>query len=148
MSDSLRTQSTIYPGLSYDDPAAAIDWLCRAFGFTKRLVIPGPNGTIVHSELSHGEGVIMVGSARPDENRFSPRSLPGVNQAISVSVDDPDSHFAVAKAAGAEIIQGLEDSDYRSRGYAAKDPEGHHWHFATYRPGGYWNGHPVDSPPD
>ncbi len=98
MSDQPLTPSNIYPSLSYDDATSAIEWLCRAFGFTKKLAVSGPDGSIVHSELSLGPGVIMVSSAKPDKGRLSPRSLAGVNQALCVQIDDPDAHFARAKA--------------------------------------------------
>lgn len=129
----------LYPSLSYQDAPAAIEWLCRAFGFTRRLVVPGPDGTVTHSELSLGPGVIMVSSARPDEGRLSPRDLKGVTQALSVRVDDPDGHFRQAKAAGATIVRELADEDYGSRGYMASDPEGHLWYFGTYKPGAWWD---------
>ncbi|MFN0207103.1 MAG: VOC family protein [Planctomycetota bacterium] len=133
------TPSNIYPSLSYDDAPAAIEWLCRAFGFEKRLVVPGPNGTIRHSELSLGPGVIMVSSIRPEVARVSPRSLNGVvNQALCIQIDDPDEHYARAKAAGATITAELYNAEFGSRGYSAKDPEGNYWHFGTYRPGTYW----------
>lgn len=134
------TPSNIYPSLTYDDAAAAIEWLCRAFGFATRLVVPGADGTIVHSELSLGTGVIMVSSPKPKDGRVSPLGLTGVSQALSVQVDDPDAHFARAKKAGAVIVQKLKDEEYGSRGYMAKDPEGHLWYFGTYRPGAYWDG--------
>lgn len=137
MPDPRPTPSNIYPSLSYDD-APSVEWLCRAFGFTKRLVVPGPDGTIVHSELSLGPGVIMVSSAKPDAGRVSPRSLPAVNQALCVRIDDPDAHYVRAKAAGAAILQELKDEEYGSRGYMAKDPEGNHWYFGTYQPGAHW----------
>jgi len=139
MSDPVQTPANIYPGLSYDDAPAAIEWLCRAFGFTTRLVVPGPDGTIIHSELSLGPGVIMLGSSRPEQGRLSPRSLPGVNQALSVQVDDPDAHHARAVAAGAEILEEVKDQEYGSRSYMVKDLEGHHWCFGTYRPGAHWD---------
>ncbi len=138
MSNS-ESSSNIYPSLTYDDAGAAIEWLCRAFGFTKRLVVPGPNGSIQHSELSLGPGVIMVSPPKPEAGRVSPRSLPAVHQALCVQTDDPDAHYARAKAAGAEILQELRDEDYGSRGYMAKDPEGNHWYFGTYRPGAHWD---------
>jgi uncharacterized glyoxalase superfamily protein PhnB len=47
----------------YEDAAAAIDWLCRAFSFEVRLKIEGDDGGIIHSELTYGEGVVMVGQA-------------------------------------------------------------------------------------
>ena len=140
MSDPTLVPSTIYPTLTYDDATSAIEWLCRVFGFTERLVIPGPDGTIRHSELSLGPGVIMVNSARPDSGRLSPRSLPGVNQGICVQIEDLDTHYAQAKAAGAVILDELKDTEYGSRGYAVEDPEGHQWYFGTYRPGAYWEG--------
>jgi uncharacterized glyoxalase superfamily protein PhnB len=134
------TPSDIYPSLTYDDAPAAIDWLCRAFGFTKRLVVPGTGTSILHSELSLGTGVIMVSSPQPERGHVSPRSLPaGVNQALSVYIEDPDAHLARAVAAGAEVIRELRSEEYGARGYMVKDPEGHQWYFGNYRPGAHWN---------
>ena len=65
VSDPEGVGSDIYPSLSYDGSPAAIEWLCRAFGFTRRLVVPGQDGGIMHSELSLGSGVIMVSSSKP-----------------------------------------------------------------------------------
>lgn len=138
MTEPARASGNICPTLSYDDAPAAIEWLCRAFGFSKRLVVPGPDGGIRHSELSLGGGVIMVSSARPKEDRLSPRSLPGVNQAIAVRIDDPDAHFARAIRAGATVLREPRDEEFGSRGYMVKDLEGHHWYFGTYHPGVYW----------
>jgi uncharacterized glyoxalase superfamily protein PhnB len=50
--------------LRYRDAQAAIEWLCRAFGFEKHLVVPGEGGTIAHAELSFGNGMIMLGSVK------------------------------------------------------------------------------------
>ncbi len=134
-----RTPSTLYPSLSYDDAPAALDWLERAFGFQRRLVVPGPEGTVMHSELSLGSSVVMVSSARPDQGRLSPAGLAGVNAALSVFVDDPDAHHARAVEVGANIVEGLVDAEYGARGYLAKDPEGHLWYFGNYRPGAWWD---------
>jgi hypothetical protein len=35
------TPSILHPSLFYDDTPATIEWLCRAFGFRRRLVEPG-----------------------------------------------------------------------------------------------------------
>jgi uncharacterized glyoxalase superfamily protein PhnB len=134
-----RMVGDVYPSLTYDDAAAAIDWLCRAFGFTRRLVVPGADGRIEHSELSLGAAVIMVSSPKPETGRVGPRSLPGVSQALSVRVTDPDSHYLGAQAAGARILRELRDEEYGSRGYMAADPEGHVWYFGTYQPGAHWS---------
>jgi uncharacterized glyoxalase superfamily protein PhnB len=128
----------IYPCLSYRDPNGAMEWLARAFGFVRRAAYTGPDGTVVHAEMSYGPGVIMLGSPKPEKGWVSAKDLPAVNQTIYVIVDDPDAHHARAKAAGAEIVMELRDQEYGSREYTARDPEGHYWSFGTYRPGGDW----------
>jgi uncharacterized glyoxalase superfamily protein PhnB len=138
MPDSYRTQSDIHPSLTYDDAPAAIEWLCRAFGFTKRFVVPGPDNRVEHSELSLGTGVVMISSPKPEDRRLSPKSLAGVAQALSVFVADPDAHYTVAVAAGAEVVRPLQTEEYGARGYMVADPEGHVWYFGNYRPGEYW----------
>lgn len=138
MADTNPIPSNIYPTLSYDDAPAAIEWLCRAFGFEKRLVVPNESGGVRHAELSLGPGVIMVSTARPEERRLGPRSLPGSSMGLCVRVDDPDAHFARAKAAGAEIVRELRDEEYGARGYMARDLEGHGWYFSDYHPGKWW----------
>jgi uncharacterized glyoxalase superfamily protein PhnB len=135
--------SNLYPCLYYDDAPAAIEFLCRAFGFRRRLVVPGENGAVLHSELSF-EGpdgaldVIMVGTADGSRHCISAQRLPGVHQSLCVRVADPDAHHARAVAAGAVVQQPLRDEDYGSRGYMARDPEGQLWYFATYTPGTHW----------
>lgn len=121
----------------YDDPGAAIDWLCRAFGFEARLVVEGDAGSIVHSELTLDEGLIMVGAAARPETAYqrSPKSLDGANtQVLCFHIDDVDAHCAHSRAAGARIVREPTTSDYgedywSDRSYEAVDPEGHHWYF-------------------
>jgi uncharacterized glyoxalase superfamily protein PhnB len=143
MKDTPKGWPRISPSVFYDDAAAAIDWLCRAFGFEVRLKVEGDKGRIEHSELAFGDGLIMVGSIstepqpkRPFRVKFkSPTSLDGANtQSLMVFVDDAEAHCARARAAGAKIFMEPEVHDYgedhwADRSYGAVDPEGHHWWF-------------------
>ena len=138
MATSYRSPSDIYPSLTYNDAPAAMAWLCQAFGFTQRFAVPGDNNQIVHSELSLGTGVIMVSSPKAEDHRVSPQSLNGVAQALSVFVQDPDAHHAIAVAAGAKVVRPLRTEEYGARGYMALDIEGHLWYFGNYRAGEYW----------
>jgi uncharacterized glyoxalase superfamily protein PhnB len=124
----------------YEKPAEAIDWLCNAFGFDVRLKVEGDDGSIVHSELVFGEGVIMVGGAkkhaRPEETcRKSPRAVDGANtQNMMVYVDDVEAHCKRAREAGARIISEPTTTDYgeeywSDRGYEVEDLDGHRWWF-------------------
>jgi len=130
--------SNLFPSLTYADAPAAIEWLCRAFGFTQRLVVPGPDGRVVHSELSLGPGVVMVSSPKPSAGRSAPRPGADVHHALSVYVEDPDAHYERALAAGAQVVHELQDEEYGARGYMATDPGGHLWYFGNYKPGAYW----------
>lgn len=133
-----QTPSDIHPCLTYADAPAAIEWLCRAFGFERRLVVPGPEGTVIHSELSLGTGVVMVSSPKPQDGRLAPGTPGGGRAQMSVWVPDPDAHHARAVAAGARVTRALADEDYGARGYGVDDLEGHHWWFGNYRPGAHW----------
>lgn len=129
----------ISPSIFYDDAAAAIDWLEKAFGFETRLRVEGEGGVIVHSQLGFGDdGLVMVGQAglTPDRPEYrSPRSVDGSNtQALCIFVDDLDAHCAQAREAGAAITSEPTTQDYGpdhwiERTYCARDPEGHTWWF-------------------
>ena len=139
MSTPKETTANIIPGFRYQDAPKAIDWLCRAFGFEKQLVVPGPNDSIAHAQLRYGNGMIMLGSAGKHGGGYDdvvkPPAADGVNtQSLYVIVDDADAHYAEAKAAGADIILDIKDQDYGGRGYTCRDLEGHVWSFGDYDP--------------
>jgi uncharacterized glyoxalase superfamily protein PhnB len=124
----------------YQEAAKAIDWLCQAFGFEVRLKIEGEDGSIVHSELVFGDGLIMVGASKKEpragrEFCKSPRDVGGANtQSMMVYVDDVEAHCKRAREAGARIVMEPKTTDYgeeywSDRGYEAEDFEGHRWWF-------------------
>jgi uncharacterized glyoxalase superfamily protein PhnB len=128
----------LVPCLRYADAPAAIDWLDRAFGFSRQLVVENADGTIAHAQLALGDDLIMVGSSgngSPYGALFrSPGGVGGVTAGIYVQVEDADALFARALAAGAEILLPLVDQDYGGRDFTCRDPEGHVWTFGTYDP--------------
>jgi uncharacterized glyoxalase superfamily protein PhnB len=140
MSGPKDTTVNVVSSLRYQDAPKAIDWLCRAFGFERHLVVPGDADSIAHAQLTYGNGMIMLGSSGThgggfDELVKAPGELGGVGtQSIYVIVADPDAHLARARAAGAEIVLDIEDKDYGGRGYTCRDPEGHVWSFGDYDP--------------
>jgi uncharacterized glyoxalase superfamily protein PhnB len=113
---------------------AALDWLERAFGFERSMLITDQDGNLGHAQMSYGNGYIMVGTEWTADHR-SPASIGGKNtQTVHVHVaGDVDAHCAQARAAGAKIVQEPEDQFYGDRTYRAVDPEGHIWTFAEAR---------------
>jgi uncharacterized glyoxalase superfamily protein PhnB len=132
------TKATVIPCLRYRDAPAAIEWLCRVFGFEKQMVVPGENGTIAHAQLSFGNGMIMVGSVQDTvygRLMKQPDEIGGAEtQSSYVIVSDADAIYGRAKAAQSEIVVDIKDEDYGGRGFTCRDLEGHHWTFGTYDP--------------
>ena len=138
-SPAANTTSTIIPSLRYRNALAAIDWLCRAFGFEKQAVYAGDDGVVQHAQLTFGNGMIMLGSVSNDnewgKRIAQPDEIGGrETQCACVIVADADAHYARAKLAGAVIVDELEAKDYGGKGYSCRDPEGHLWWFGTYDP--------------
>lgn len=127
--------------LFYDDVAAAIAWICRAFAFDVRRKVEGEGGQIALAELVFGEGLILVRSAVSAAAGMaslpcrSPRARGSEStQALWIQVDDVNLHCHRARAAGATILQEPAPRDHgdehgSERTYCAQDLEGHVWCF-------------------
>jgi uncharacterized glyoxalase superfamily protein PhnB len=106
--------------LYYEDPVAAAHWLQRVFQLRSWTdVLETAEGTWV--ELHHGDVAILL-----FKGDAAGRDMPWVY------VDDLDTHFAHAEAAGATIVSAIHQSGYRA--YEAEDLEGRRWTFAQARP--------------
>lgn len=123
------TMQAIVPALSYQDAPAAIEFLCRAFGFEELYRLEMPGGSIGHAELAYAGHTVSLATAWPEGGLGSPQDLPHLHACIQVYVDDVDAHYERAKAEGVEIIEELADQFYGDRTYRAHDLEGHRWWF-------------------
>lgn len=119
------------PSVIYRDKRAAIEWLRQAFGFEVSNLLTDSQGNIAHAEMSHGDGLVMVGDEWVDWAK-SPASIGGKNtQRIHVHLESGiDEHCEHARRAGAKIVMEPHDQFYGDRTYVAQDPDGHHWTFA------------------
>src|SRR5688572_4569710 len=131
--------SSLISCLGYKDADAAVEWLCRAFGFQEHAVYRDDAGKVMHAELTFGNGMVMLGPDQGGEfgKRFMtlPERAGGrCTQIVCIIVDDVDAHHERARAAGAEIVMAPQDQSYGGRSYAARDPEGHAWSIGSYDP--------------
>ena len=121
----------VWPTLRANDARGLIRFLVTAFGF-EETVVYGEGDQVDHAQLSWPlGGGVMLGSARPPEGDQWPLQ-PGTFGAYVVC-DDPDVLFERAREAGAEVLIPLTDTDYGSRDFSVRDPEGNRWSFGTYR---------------
>ena len=114
--------------LFYQDPKAALAWLEKAFGFELTMLLEDAEGNVAHSQMSFGNGYVMIGQEWSADHR-SPKSVGGKNtQTVHIQLDtDIDAHFERAKAAGAVIDAEPTTQFYGDRTYRCRDPEGHIW---------------------
>jgi PhnB protein len=134
-----ETTMQIIPMLSYEDGIAAMDWLCRVFGFSEKTRMVDENGRLAHGEIVLGTGMIMLASPSPAYQ--SPKhhrqvceqaarwyEVPYIINGVLVYVEDVENHFQKAKALGAVILSGLEAGGPGLR-YRVEDFEGQRWMF-------------------
>ncbi len=121
---------TVGPVIWYRKPKAAIDWLEAAFGFDRRLVVEGDEGAVHHSELTMGNGYIMV-VGPPHDHVVSPAEFGGRStQSVHIQLTESlDEHCARSRAAGAQIVREPATQPYGDRVYTCLDLEGHPWSF-------------------
>lgn len=132
----------VIPMISYEDPAAAADWLVDAFGFEDAGRWGDPDGRVTHVNLKAGDGMVMLG--HPSDRYESPRrhaescasarewtKSPYIVDGVLVYVDDVRAHHERAVRAGAVVLTEVEDDDtLGQRQYRVEDVEGHRWMFA------------------
>ena len=119
MTNRSMPPGAIIPELAYPDVREAVDWLCRAYGFSERLQI-GKH----RAQLVFGTGSIIVTLRKPDLASTDP------GHAVMVCVTDIDAHYEQATRSGAKITSPPADYPYGERQYSAKDPGGHQWIFS------------------
>lgn len=124
----------LYHTMRCKDAEAMITWLKDVLGFTER-VIYRRDGKVIHGELMFGSSILMLGQNRDNEYTKLVGDLGGRRtDAVYLAVDDPDALHDKVKASGARIEMELRNTEYGSRDFAARDPEGGLWSFGTYWP--------------
>jgi len=124
----MAERSALSSALCYRDPKAALRFLEAAFGFEVVMLIEDDQGALAHSEMRHGDALIMIGNEWTEDHK-SPASIGGKNtQTIHIRVEtDCDAHCERARAAGFEILAEPATQFYGDRTYRCRDPEGHIW---------------------
>jgi PhnB protein len=124
---------TVTPYLVVKDAARALDFYKKAFGATELMRMADPSGKIGHAEIKIGNSPIMLADEFPDMGFRGPQSLGGTPVSILLYVEDVDSRFQQALAAGATTLKPLQDQFYGDRSGTVTDPFGHVWTIATHR---------------
>lgn len=124
---------TATPYLIIGGAAAAIEFYKKAFGATELFRFPAPGGKIGHAEIKIGDSPIMLADEYPEMGYKGPQSLGGSPVSLMIYVEDVDSIFNQAVAAGASVKEAVQDKFYGDRTGTLTDPFGHVWHVSTHK---------------
>jgi PhnB protein len=123
---------SVTPYLIVSGAAAAIDFYARALGATERMRMTGPDGKVGHAEIMVGDSVLMLADEAPERGIRSPKALGGAGVHLLLYVEDVDTRFERAVAAGGRVVRPLADQFYGDRSGTLEDPFGHQWTLATH----------------
>jgi len=124
---------SVTPYLIINGATAALDYYTRAFGAVELFRMPAPEGKIGHAEIKIGDSPIMLADEAPEMGYKSPQSLGGSPVSIMIYVEDVDTVFNRAIAAGGKEQRPVKDQFYGDRSGTLEDPFGHVWHVATHK---------------
>jgi PhnB protein len=124
---------SVTPYLIVDDAKKAIDYYAKAFGATELFRMDGPDGTIGHAELQIGTSRLMLADENPAWGAKSAKAIGGSPVQMMIYVEDCDSMFKKALAAGGTEVRPLQDQFYGDRSGTLNDPFGLSWTISTHK---------------
>jgi len=120
---------TVTPMLTFDECRKAIDWYKQALGAEELSCSTGPDGKVMHAEIRIGDTRMMVHDAMMGNK--GPKELGGSPAGLWVFVEDCDTLFKRAAAAGATVRMLMDDQFWGDRCGTLTDPFGYGWSIAT-----------------
>src|SRR5438067_3993602 len=124
---------TATPYLIVTGAARALEFYKQAFGAIEVVRMAGPAGKVMHAEIKIGDSHIMLADEFPEMDARSPETIGGSPVGIMLYVEDVDSRFRQAVAAGGKVVKPLQDQFYGDRSGTITDPFGHKWTIATHK---------------
>jgi len=126
---------TVTPHLTFDNAAEAIEWYKKALGAVEKGRAVGPDGKIMHAELQIGDSRIMLND--PMMGGKGPKALGGSPASLWIYVEDCDTLFNRATAAGGQVYGGsmgqMADQFWGDRSGTFNDPFGYTWTIASHK---------------
>jgi uncharacterized glyoxalase superfamily protein PhnB len=122
--------TTVTPSITVKDAPKVIEFLKKAFGATEKMRMPGPDGKIMHAEISIGNSVIMMNDEVMGSR--SAQTLGGSPISFYLYFDDANAAFKKAIAAGAKELYPMTDMFWGDRMGTVDDPFGHKWTIAQH----------------
>ncbi len=115
---------SLTPIITVEGAPGLIEFLKQVFYAREEEVHKGPDGRVVHAELTIGDSILMLSDAT--------REFPALTSMINVYVEDVDAAYKRALNAGASSLREPADQFYGDRIAGVKDAMGNQWWIATH----------------
>jgi PhnB protein len=119
--------------LTVSDIPAAVSFYQKAFGFSKRGIMNGPDGKPMHAELTLRGATLMLGPENPAWGTRTAKSLGASPASLYVYVDNVDKTVAKAISLGATSKGPVMDMFWGDRCGTVVDPDGYTWMVGTHK---------------
>ena len=123
--------NTVIPALAFKGADAAIKWYVNNLGAKQKMRFDGPDGKVVHAEITIGDDVVMIAEENPEHNR-SPKTTKGKSVNLCIYVPDVDAVLKKATGNGAKVLIPAADQFYGDRSGRIEDPFGYIWIISTH----------------
>jgi PhnB protein len=128
-----KQYSAVSVQLTVSDIPAAASFYQKTFGFTKRGIMNGPDGTPMHAELTLRGTTVMLGAENPAMGRRTAKSIGASPAGLYIYVGNVDKVVAKAISLGATGQGPVMDMFWGDRCGTLVDPDGYAWMVGTHK---------------
>jgi PhnB protein len=128
-----KKYGAVSAALTVSDVAAAASFYQKAFGYTKRGIMNGPDGRPMHAELTLRGTTLMLGPENPAWGKRSAKTVGASPASLYLYVEDVDKVVAKAVKLGATAQGPVTDMFWGDRCGTVVDPDGYTWMVGTHK---------------
>jgi PhnB protein len=128
-----RVYGAVSAALTVSDIPAAVSFYQKAFGFTKRGIMNGPDRKPVHAELTLRGTTLMLGPENLAMGRRTAKSVGASPASLYIYVENVDKIVDKATKLGATTQGPVMDMFWGDRCGTIVDPDGYTWMVGTHK---------------
>ena len=128
-----KQYGAVSAALTVSDIPTAVSFYQKAFGFTKRGIMKGPDGKPIHAELTLRGATLMLGPENPAMGRRTAKSVGASPASLYIYVEDVDKVVDKATKLGATSQGPVMDMFWGDRCGTIVDADGYTWMVGTHK---------------
>ena len=128
-----KQYGAVSAALTVSNIPAAVSFYQKAFGFSKRVIMNGPDGKPVHAELTLRGTTLMLGPESEQMGRRSANSVGASPATLYIYVENVDKIVEKATKLGATPQGPVMDMFWGDRCGNVVDPDGYTWMVGTHK---------------